>query len=187
MAASQPNPHPHSGGPDLNGRGGSSRPAAFVQKLRVPVRVSQPQSQPRDGSLLLFPHIGRATRPETLVELLNSPRTVIPFVPAPDDEVLLLSRRNIDWVAVSDDVPAELVVPPGAPATHEHRAELRFLDESRVEVRIRWASPDSTVRVSDHLNAHAEFIVVEAGFGVLIVNARRIRETRLIGAPARLA
>lgn len=186
MAARQPNPHPHSGDPDVNGRGASSRPA-FVQKLRVPVRVSQPQSQPRDGSLLLFPHIGRGTRPETLLELLNSPRTVIPFVPAQDDEVLLLSRRNIDWVAVSEDVPAELVVPPGPSPTHEHGAELRFLDESRVEVRVRWNSPDSTVRISDHLNAHAEFIIVEAGFGVLIVNARRIRETRLIGAPVRLA
>lgn len=187
MAAREPKPYPHSAGPDPNGLRASSRSSAFVQKLRVPVRVSQPHSQPRDGSLLLFPHIGRATRPETLLELLNSARAVIPFVPAPDDEVLLLSRRNIDWVAVSEDVPAELVVPPGPSPTHEHRAELRFLDESRVEVRIRWISPDSTMRVSDHLNDHPEFIIVEAGFGILIVNSRRIRETRLIGAPVRLS
>lgn len=181
-------PNPHRSWPA--GQDGSSagepRPSAYVEKLRVPVRLSQPQSEPRDGWLLLLPRMEQEFRPETVLDLLNSPRSVVPFIQAGDSTVLLLNRVNIGWVAVSGDAPADLVAPPVRPPGQEQRVEFRFLDESRVEARIRWASPDGSFRLSDYLNSNPGFIAVEAGFGTLIVNTGRIRETRVTGSPSRV-
>src|SRR5206468_395105 len=99
----------------------------IVQKVRVPVRVSQPNQDPRDGWFLLFPKAVDGESPECIVELLNSPRVVLPFIQR-DGMILLLTRQNIDWVAVGSSVPDDLVLRPGYRVTHSQRVELRFTD-----------------------------------------------------------
>jgi hypothetical protein len=160
---------------------------AYVRKLQVPVRLSQPNLAPRDGSFQLYPTIGKENRPETVLELLNSERSVIPFILEGDATVLLLTRMNVDWVALGPGVETRLVAPPNDPITHEQRAELRFIDESRVEAMLRWNEEQKAVRLSDFLNATEAFLAARTGFGTLIVNKARIREMRIIGDTQRVA
>ena len=152
--------------------------AAYVEKIRVPARVSQPNLEPRDGWFLLFPRVEHSARPETLLELLNSQRVVVPFIQADDAAVLLLTRVNIDWIVVGRDVDTGLVHPAGR-VTTEQRVDLRLIDESHVHAVFQWDSADGTVRLSDFLDASGDFLVAKTGFGLLLANRLRIRETRL--------
>src|SRR5262249_19341582 len=86
--------------------------AVYVQKVRVPGRLSQPNQESRDGWFLLYPEVEGGGRSESLVELLNSTRGVIPFLPAQDTSVVLLTRLNLDWVIVGSGVEPSLVFPP---------------------------------------------------------------------------
>lgn len=159
---------------------------AYVRKLQVPVRLSQPNLAPRDGSFQLFPTVGHQNRPETVLELLNSGRTVIPFILDDHATVLLLTRMNVDWVALGPGVESRLVVPPEDPITHEQRVELRFIDESRVDAVLRWDEGKEAARLSDFLNSNDAFLAARTGFGTLVVNKGRIREMRIIGETQRV-
>lgn len=158
----------------------------FVRKLQVPVRLSQPNLAPRDGSFQLFPTVGRENRPETVLELLNSDRSVIPFILEQAATVLLLTRMNVDWVALGPGVESRLIVPPNEPISHEQRVELRFIDESRVDALLRWNEGQNSERLSDFLNATEAFLAARTGFGTLIVNKGRIREMRIVGEARRV-
>lgn len=153
-----------------------------VSKLWVAVRLAQPQLVPRDGWLQLFPNLDSFDRPETVLELLNSPRLVVPFLRKEDEAVVLLVRENIDWVAIGPSEAQHLVVPPDAKAAHQQRVELGFLDDRRITATVRWGDFATRERLSDFLNAPAQFIAAEAAFGTLIVNKRRLREFRILDA-----
>lgn len=157
-----------------------------VSKLRAAVRLSQPDHDPRDGWFLLFPDFDDSGRPETVLELLNSSRLVIPFIQNEDESVRLLVRDNIDWVAIAAGVESRLVFPPDRQAEQQQRVELCFLDERRIEATIRWGDGVSGIRLSDFLDSRDPFVAADAGFGTLMVNKRRIREVRIVegnGAP----
>ena len=151
-----------------------------VSKLRAAVRLSQPHRDPRDGWFLLFPDFDESGRAETVLELLNSPRLVIPFIQNEDEGVRLLVRDNIDWVAIAAGVDAGLVFPPDRQAAQQQRVELCFLDERKLEATIRWGDGTSGVRLSDFLDSRDPFVAADAGFGTLMVNKRRIREVRIV-------
>lgn len=151
-----------------------------VSKLRVAVRLGQPRHDPRDGWLLLFPAFGETGRAETVLELLNSPRQVIPFLRGDDENVLLLVRDNIDWVAIGNGVDPQLVFPPARQAGLQQRVELRFVDEQKIEAMIRWGDPAAPMRLSDHLGSPDPFVAAEASFGTLMVNKRRVRDIRIV-------
>ena len=158
----------------------------YVQKLRVAVRLSQPNRDPREGWFLLLPRLGQESRPETILELLNASRSVIPFIQADDASVLLLTRLNIDWVGVGPGVASNLVFPPDEPVTHEQRVELRFVDERRLEATVQWWAGEQNLRLSDFLCASTGFIAAQTGFGTLMVNLGRVRETRIAESTARV-
>lgn len=151
-----------------------------IPKLRVAVRLGQPRHDPRDGWLLLFPALDETGRAETVLELLNSPRQVIPFLRGDDESVLLLVRDNIDWVAIGNGVDPQLVFPPDRQSALEQRVELRFVDERKIEAVIRWGDAATSVRLSDFLGSPDLFVAAEAGFGTLLVNKRRVRDIRIV-------
>jgi hypothetical protein len=148
------------------------------------VRLSQPNLAPRDGWFHLSPREGIGHQTESVLELLNSRRTVVPFSVCDDDSMLLLARYNIDWVAVSPNLDAALVAPPGIERNQRQRVELRFLDESRVEATIEWFSESGEDRLSDFLNVSDTFFVARTDFGTLICNKYRIREARVVAGAA---
>lgn len=154
--------------------------SVHISKLSVAVRLAQPHREPRDGSFLLFPEVDATGRCETVLELLNSRRLVLPFLQPEDHQVRLLVRENIDWVAIGPGVDEALVFPPDRPVTNHQRVELLFLDERQISATIRWGVAGTPERLSDFLGSPATFVAAEAGFGTLMVNKRRLREIRIV-------
>jgi hypothetical protein len=148
-----------------------------IQKLRAPVRLSQPGEAPLDGYLCLLPDLDG--RPETILELLNSTRRVIPFLRAVDDSVGLLTRLNIDWVVAGAQVDPEWIMPKRSPAMREQSVRLQFFDGRTMEGDVRWPSPGADIRLSDFLNDAADFYPLVTRVGILMVNKNRVRETRV--------
>jgi hypothetical protein len=62
--------------------------------------------------------------------------------------------------------------------------QLRFVDESRVDATIEWRDDHGGIRLSDFLNSGDPFVAVRTGFGTLLVNKLRIRETRIVADAA---
>lgn len=152
----------------------------YIPKIRAAVRLSQQQRAPRDGWFLLYPDVRDAGRPETVLELLNSARLVIPFLQQEDNRVLLLVRENIDWVAVGAGTSDDLVFPPGRRVGLSQRVELAFIGEQKIAATIHWTDVKPTMRLSDFLDSQDPFVAAETGFGQLLVNKRRIREVHIV-------
>lgn len=152
----------------------------LVTKLWAAVRLAQPQREPRDGWFQLFPDIDGHGRPETVLELLNSPRFVIPFLQHEGGSVLLLVRENVDWVAIGTGVKSSLVLPPDHQGAFQQRVAIRFTDDQKIEATIRWGDFIAEARLSDFLASSGTFIAAEAGFGTLMVNKRRVREFHIV-------
>jgi len=152
---------------------------AVIQKLRAPVRLAQPGQPPVDGHLCLLPLLEGEGRPETVLELLNAPRRVIPFIRPNEESVVLLTRLNIDWVVVGTQVDPSWVMPRRALATREQSVELQFLDGRQMEGDVRWHGPGGDVRLSDFLAGEADFYPLVTRLGILMVNKNRVRETRV--------
>lgn len=155
-------------------------PDKVVSKLWVAVRLAQAQLVPRDGWFQLFPDHAALGRPETVLELLNSPRFVIPFLRREDEAVVLLVRENIDWVAIGPGAEPHLILPPDGRTALQQRVDLAFLEDRRITATVRWGDYLAKERLSDHLNGPEQFIAAEAAFGTLIVNKRRLREVRIL-------
>jgi hypothetical protein len=156
-----------------------------VEKVRIPVRLAQHGREPREGWLLLYPP-DQYNRPETTLEMLNAPRNIIPFIEADGSSVLLLTRANIEWVAIGLDVESQFVVPPDRTVNVEQRVEVHFSDHSKIEGKIKWNATKDSPRLSDFLNASDDFFVMETAVGALVVNRQRVRETRVAGSPTPL-
>ncbi|MGH7731867.1 MAG: hypothetical protein ACRENJ_11530 [Candidatus Eiseniibacteriota bacterium] len=151
-----------------------------IQKLRASVRLSQPGESPVDGYLCLAPEVEGERRPETILELLNSSRRVIPFLRGADESVGLLTRLNIDWVVVGGQVDPAWVMPKRFPAMREQSVRLQFSDGRTMEGDVRWPSPAATdIRLSDFLNDPADFFPLATRVGIMMVNKNRVRETRV--------
>lgn len=151
----------------------------YVEKVRLPVRLAQPGMPPTDGFLMLVAQMEREQRAETLMELVNAPRILIPFIGASERDIALLVRANIDWVAVGKDGRPDLLFPPGYRVTHGQRMQLSFINEDRIEALVQWDRSDPRVRLSDFLNGADDFFPVVASFGTLFVNRQRVREMRI--------
>jgi len=158
-----------------------------IHKLRIPVRLSRPAQEALDGFLLLSPQEHDDDRLETALDLLNSARTVIPFISPSEGSVLLLMRANIDWVAVGSSVDTRLIYPPNRSVTREQRVELHFMDGSHIDGIIQWDDAENLKRLSDFLSWCDDFFVVVATSATLIVNKQRIRETRVAESTPRPA
>jgi hypothetical protein len=153
--------------------------AAVIQKLRAPVRLSQPGDSPLDGYFCLLPDLDGHGRPESILELLNSSRRVIPFFRIADDNCVLFTRLNIDWVMPGAQVDPEWVMPRRIHSTREQSVHLQFFDGREMEGDVRWTSPGADIRLSDFLNDAADFYPLVTRVGMLMVNKNRVRETRV--------
>jgi hypothetical protein len=152
---------------------------AVIQKLRAPVRLSQPGESPLDGYFCLLPEVDGHRRPETILELLNSTRRVIPFFRVADDNFVLFTRLNIDWVVPGAQVDPDWIMPRRLHATREQSVRLQFFDGREMEGDVRWCSPGADIRLSDFLNDAADFYPLVTRLGILLVNKNRVRETRV--------
>lgn len=153
--------------------------AQYVEKIRVPVRVSQPGCAPVDGYLALGPQAEFHAGPETILERLNAPDRVIPFQRGDDEQILLLNRRDIEWVAADPAVSTNLICPPNYVVTAEEDVHLRLMGGGTLEGRVPMELPQEMNRASDFMNAREDFFPLLTPFGVLVVNKQRVSSFEL--------
>ncbi len=147
---------------------------SYVEKIRVPVRVSQPGLAPMDGYLSLGPQAQFHAGPETLLERLNAPSRVIPFQRGEDGRTLLLSRLDVEWVAADPAVSPLLIRPPNFQITSEEMASIRLAGGATLEGRVQMELPEHLNRASDYVNGEEDFFPLMTPFGVLLVNKLRV-------------
>ncbi len=147
---------------------------AYVEKIRVPVRVAQGGAPPIEGSLALGPQAEFHAGPETVLERLNAVSRVIPLQRAEDERTLLLNRGDIDWVAADPAVAASLVCPPTYQVTHQESVELRLVGGATLAGQVQIELPEHLNRASDFMNGPEDFFPLLTPFGVLLVNKQRV-------------
>jgi len=147
---------------------------SYVEKIRVPVRVSQAGMPPMDGYLSLGPQAEFHAGPETVLERLNSPGRVIPFQRGEDERTLLLSRVDLEWVAADPAVASMLICPPNFQITSEETATLWLAGGTTLEGRVQMELPEHLNRASDYMNGAEDFFPLMTPFGVLLVNKLRV-------------
>src|SRR5262245_2163113 len=115
---------------------------SYVEKIRVPVRVSQAGLPPIDGYLSCGPQAEFHAGPEPLLELLKPRTRVIPLQRSEDERTLLLSRSDIDWVAADPAVQSSLVCPPTYQVTHQESVEIRLVGGASLEGHVQIELPE---------------------------------------------
>ena len=156
----------------------------FVEKLRVPVRLSVAGEAPYEASLSLLPLAEMHAGPETLLERLNSRTRVVPAIRARDGAVVLVTRAALDWVEAGADVSPELVRPSAYQLTREEHAELLLAGGESVRGVLAMELPEAYNRASDFLNGDDDFFAFATDTGTRLVNKARVLEVRLLGALA---
>lgn len=159
--------------------------AEYIGKMRVPVRVRMPGTEPLGGFLSVAPQSAIYEGPETLFELLNAPLRVLPFILASDESVVLLIREHIDWVEAGEDVEPDLVSPRLFMVTREETVAVEWLDGSREQGRLPMELPNDINRASDYMNSDDDFFPLATHTGNMLVNKRRLRAVRIFSASPR--
>jgi hypothetical protein len=154
----------------------------YVEKIRVRARVARLGDEPVEGFFSLAPLSPWRAGPETILELVNADRRVIPFLRAPDEATLLLTRLAIDWIETGPDVDIDLVRPRTYRVTREERVEIRLTDDTRLEGLVQMELPDELNRLSDFLNCVEDFFPLLSRGRTLLVNKSKLRETRAFEA-----
>jgi hypothetical protein len=156
----------------------------YVEKIRVPVRLRAAGMDDLRGEVALAARAALRDGPETLLELLNSPLRVIPFLREDDEDVVLVARTAIGWVAADPSLEPSWIMPPAYQLTREERVEVIFLDGTRRQGIIPMELPQHLNRASDFMNGSDEFFPLNTTDATVIVNKQRVAGVRLYqGSP----
>jgi hypothetical protein len=149
--------------------------AVYIEKLQVTIGVSRAGEPDIEGCCSLSPVAEHHAGAETLLDLLNAPRRVIPFQ-RQDGVTLLLARHDIQWVFAGPDVPMEWVRGRGFRCTREERVRVRLSGGEELEGLLQMELPDPVNRASDYLNGPDDFFPLTARDGVYLIQKHHARE-----------
>ena len=151
----------------------------YVGKLLVPGRIVQRGGEPIVGSVSVAERAELRPGPETLLEVLNTPRRVIPLLRENDHAIVLLNRLGIEYVEPDPSVEASLVRPANYRVTREERVEVRFLGGHGIEGRLEMELPEHINRASDYMNGPEDFFPLVTRNLTILVNKSRVSGTRV--------
>lgn len=158
-----------------------------IEKRHTPVRACVQGGEPVDGFMCLAPRAEFHDGAESMLELLNSGKRVLPFLPEDGGDVLLLTLHNIAWVLAGPGVDPAAVIPPTYIVTREERVELCFADGRVMDGVIQMEVTEDFSRVSDFLNGEPRFYPFMARVGLMLVNKRAVSRVRLLESKRRHA
>jgi hypothetical protein len=148
----------------------------FLEKERIPVRISLTGEDPMDGELSLAPIAEAHDGPESVLDILNGPARFVPFTRTEDQKVLLLSRANVNWVVTGPGVDPRRACPANFLVTREESVHVTFTDGRGIDGLIQMELPEGMNRASDFLNCPEEFFALRSRIGVVLVNKVRVRD-----------
>jgi len=151
----------------------------YIEKIRVTVRVSRPGEPIMEGIFSLSPTSEFHGGPETLLELLNSPVTMLPFQRLSDDATLLLCRMDLQWVMAGPGVAPELLRPGTYRYTREERVRVRLRGGDELEGLLQMELPELMNRASDYMNGPEPFFPLTTRQGIFLIQKASARELRL--------
>ena len=151
----------------------------YIDKLRVTVRVSRSGEPVVEGVCSLAPESQFHSGPETLLELVNYPATMLPFQRLADDATLLLSRPDIQWLMAGPGVAPELVRPHTYRFTREERVRVRLSGGEELDGLLQMELPENINRASDFLNGPDAFFPLTTRQGTFLIQKARVREILL--------
>ena len=153
----------------------SASPGAF--RYRLPVTLSVADGPPVAGWLSLSRNSDLSDRPQTLLERLNEPVSVVPVTHG--DVTHLVNRTLIEWAEPAPGVAAAHIGPPSA-VTREEYASVWLRSGRKLEGVIAMDMPEGYNRTSDFINSQDEFFMLRCRDRTLLVNKRRVRELRIV-------
>jgi len=157
----------------------------YVDKLLVPAYATFPGPERVEGAFTVSARSPLRPGPESLLELLNSPQRMLPFIRSADDVVLLVARLSIDWVEVDPEVPGAHVRPATFLVTREEHVQVRLTDGRLVEGVVSMELPDHLNRISDYLNLDEDFFALTGPSGTVLINKARVQGVRLFESSPR--
>jgi hypothetical protein len=152
----------------------------YLEKLRIPVRISLTGEDPLDGDLSLAPISEAHDGPESVLDILNAPARFVPFTRSDDQTCLLLSRTNINWVVTGPGVDPQRVCPANFMVMREESVHVTFTDGRGIDGLIQMELPEGMNRASDFLNCPEEFFALRSRLGVVLVNKQRVRDVLVL-------
>ena len=151
--------------------------ASGAFRYRLPVTLSVADGPPVAGWLSLSRSPELNGRPQTLLERLNEPVSVVPVTHG--DVAHLVNRTLIEWAEPGPGVEAAQIGPP-ANVTREEYASVWLRSGRKLEGVIAMEMPEGYNRTSDFINSRDEFFVLRCRDRTLLVNKRRVRELRIV-------
>ncbi len=155
---------------------------SYIEKIQVPVRVVQPGAENISGYFAVAPQAEQHDGPESVLDLLNAPTRMLPFVRAADGTVLLVSRLGIDWIEADASVEQALVRPRSYLVTREERVQVRLGNGRRIEGLLQMELPEQYNRASDFLNSAEDFFALLTPGTTVLVNKVHVSGVRLYEA-----
>lgn len=155
---------------------------SFIDKLRVHLDIAEPGREPMKGVVSLSRQIGGHAGPQTVLDLLNSSRRVVPVMRPADGTTVLFTRLQIAWVLAGNEVGFELMWPDSYQVTKEERVLVEMEDGSLLAGRIQMELPEDLNRASDFFNGAEDFFPLVARAGIYLVNKAKVRATQLFEA-----
>jgi hypothetical protein len=153
-----------------------------IDKIRVPVRLASLGCDAVEGILSLSPNAELRDGPETLLDRLNAPTRIVPFLRAADSAVLLLVRTQLEWVLAGPGVRPEMVHPPHFMATREEQVRVRMIGGACHEGVLAIEMPTEFNRLSDFLNRDEDFFALLTTGGTLLLNKACLVDVSVRGA-----
>jgi len=153
----------------------SASPGA--SRYRLPVTLSVADGPPVAGWLSLSRAPGPNERPQTLLERLNEPVSVVPVTHG--DVAHLVNRILIEWAEAGPGVEAAQIGPPRN-VTREEYASVWLRSGRKLDGVIAMEMPEGYNRTSDFINSEDEFFILRCRDRTLLVNKRRVRELRIV-------
>jgi hypothetical protein len=151
--------------------------ASGAFRYRLPVTLSVADGPPVAGWLSLSKRPDMNERPQTLLERLNEPVSVVPVTHG--DVTHLVNRTLIEWAEPGPGVEAVHIGPP-ANVTREEYASVWLRSGRKLDGVIAMEMPDGYNRTSDFINSQDEFFILRCRDRTLLVNKRRVRELRIV-------
>jgi len=144
-----------------------------VPKEKSSVIIEIPPRKPETRFIFLSTHAQNHHGAETPYDIFNVTQTFIPLFHEGGD-VMLARREAITWVLVSEPQRTEWYyyeIRAGIPDTAVH---IEFDSGTHLDVRIALIGPAAGRRVQDIVNCEEDFLRVERGDELFLVNLKRV-------------
>jgi hypothetical protein len=156
--------------------------ARYIHKIAAKVEAFVAGRGVVEGFLHLSPNTPRGSRPETILERLNSAHLFLPLSRAGDLEVLLLNVQSIERVSPDPGLDPQLWCPPTFRYTREERVRVRLAGGAAFEGLLQMELPEEYARVSDFMNLPEVFFPLRTAQGVLFVNKSSVADVMVYEA-----